>query len=112
MNVFVSPERVTAIDLDTFGLREREADVGYFLAQTAIFGLHLRNSLAATHQLRSEFSRECGNVDEERVAAYMAWTLLQSLHYDLCILRIRNESADLMLEAAHRLLSAGTTELA
>jgi hypothetical protein len=36
---------------------------------------------------------------------------LQSLHYDLCILRIKNESVDLMLGAADRLLSTGSTEL-
>lgn len=111
MNVFVSAERVTAIDLDTFALREREVDVAYFLAQTAIFGIHLHNSFAATHQLRTEFARECGDLDRQRVVAYMAWALLQSLHYDLCILRIENESADLMLAAADRLLSTGSTEL-
>ena len=47
----------------------------------------------------------------QQVVAYMAWALLQSLHYDLCILRIKNESVDLMLGAADRLLSTGSTEL-
>jgi hypothetical protein len=111
LNVFVSPERVTAIDLDTFGLREREVDVAYFLAQTAIFGIHLHESFAATQELRAEFLSECCTVNKQRVVAYMAWTFLQSLHYDLCILRIENESAELMLGAADRLLTTGSTEL-
>ena len=108
MNIFVSAERVTAIDLDTFALRGREVDVAYFLAQTAIFGIHLHESFAATHDLRTEFVRECGDLNQEQVVAYMAWALLQSLHYDLCILRIKNESVDLMLGAANRLLSTGS----
>ena len=64
-----------------------------------------------THDLRTEFVRECGDLNQEQVVAYMAWALLQSLHYDLCILRIKNESVDLMLGAADRLLSTGSTEL-
>ena len=62
MNVFVSRERVTAIDLDTLALREREMDIAYFLAQTAIFGdssfMIVRRRLS---NLRNEFLRHCGD---------------------------------------------------
>ncbi|HYI92979.1 MAG TPA: phosphotransferase, partial [Bryobacteraceae bacterium] len=73
MNLFVSDDRVTAIDLDTFAWQEREADIGYCLAQTANFGLMLFDSFADTEHLRSAFLEECGPVEIERVAAHMAW---------------------------------------
>lgn len=110
MNIYVSNERVTVIDLDTLALREREADIGYFLAQMAIFGIHLHNSLDETAGIRSAFLRRCADVDEQRTVAYMAWAFLQSLHYDLCILKIKNESAGLMLDAVERLTSTGSAE--
>ena len=94
MNVFVSRDRVTAIDLDTLASRDREMDIGYFLAQTAIFGVHLFGSFGETSNLRNEFLRHCGPLDRHRAVAHMAAAILQSLHYDLCILRVRNESFD------------------
>jgi hypothetical protein len=110
MNVFVSPDRVTAIDLDTFARREREVDVAYFLAQLANFGLKVQGSFAGTQQAREEFLRVCGPVDEQRVAAHMAWTLLGSLHYDACILKLRSEELPTMIEAAARLLDHGSLD--
>jgi hypothetical protein len=111
MNVYVSDTRMTAIDLDTFALREKEADVGYFAAQTAIFGLHVFGSFHSTRELRRVFLDECGPVNDAWVAAYMAWTLLRSLHYDLCILKIENPFVKPMLSATEHLLSAGTVDL-
>ena len=112
MNVFVSRDRVTAIDLDTLASRDRETDIGYFLAQTAIFGVHLFGSFGETSNLRNEFLRHCGPLDRHRVVAHMAAAILQSLHYDLCILRVRNESFDALAGAAASLLASGSTDLA
>ena len=110
MNVFVSQDRLTAIDLDTFARREREIDVAYFLAQLANFGLKVQGTLAATRQAREAFLFECGPVNEERVSAYMAWTLLNSLHYDTCILKVRPENLPTMIDAAARLLDHGSLD--
>jgi hypothetical protein len=110
MNVFVAPERVTAIDLDTFAMREREVDVAYFLAQLANFGLHVHGSLAGTRSTRRAFLEACGPVNEERMAAHMAWTLLGSLHYDACILKVRSEKLPVMIDAAGELLDRGSLD--
>ena len=110
MNVFVSPDRVTAIDLDTFSCREREFDVAYFLAQFAIFGLHVYGDFNATRSAREAFLDSCGPVDEQRLAAHMAWTLLGSLHYDACILKIRSEPVPTVVDAAARLLDYGSLD--
>jgi hypothetical protein len=112
MNLFVSEDRVTAIDLDTFALREREADIGYCLAQTANFGFILFGSFKDTERLRAVFLEECGPVQPDRLAAHMAWTLLQSVHYDLCILKSKNEAAGLMIQKAEQLLRTGRMTLA
>jgi Ser/Thr protein kinase RdoA (MazF antagonist) len=110
MNIFVAPGRVTAIDLDTVGLRDADADVGYFLAQTANFGLQMFDSFDATRDLREAFLGSCPQADMRRVSAHMAWTLLQSLHYDACILKIKNERADLMVQAAVSVLRTGSLD--
>ena len=112
MNLFVSENRVTAIDLDTFALREREADVGYCLAQTANFGLKLFDSFADTEHLRTVFLEECGQVETERVAAHMAWAFVQSVHYDLCVLKLKNEGAELLIQKAESVLQTGRLTLA
>ena len=111
MNVFISPDRVTAIDFDTLAGRRKEVDVAYFLAQFANLGLHVFGSFEATEELRSEFLSACGPLDHRRISAYMAWTLLRSLHYDLCILKIRNEAAESMIRASETLLRTGAVEL-
>jgi aminoglycoside phosphotransferase (APT) family kinase protein len=110
MNIFVAPGRVTAIDLDTVGLRDADADVGYFLAQTANFGLQMFDSFDATREIREAFLGCCPQADMRRVSAHMAWTLLQSLHYDACILKIKNERADLMVQAAVSVLRTGSLD--
>jgi hypothetical protein len=110
MNVFVSPDRVTAIDLDTFARREREVDVAYFLAQLANFDLKVHGSFAGTRQAREAFLAACGPVNEERVSAHMAWTLLGSLHYDTCILKVHVENVPTMIAAAGRLLDRGSLD--
>lgn len=111
MNLFVAEDRVTAIDLDTFAWREREADIGYCLAQTANFGMMLFGSFDETKLARSIFLGECGSVDLHRVRAYMAWTLLQSVHFDLCILKVRNKNTNRILDTVERLLTGSEVSL-
>src|SRR5262249_33201550 len=58
MNVFIADGgRVTAIDLDGFGLQERASDAAYMLAQMAIMGYFRRGSFAATAHARYCFLR-------------------------------------------------------
>ena len=110
MNVFVSPDRVTAIDLDTFAFREREVDIAYFLAQLANFGLQVHGGFNGTRPAREAFLHACGPVEEQRLAAHMAWTLLGSLHYDACILKVRSEKLPVVVDAAARLLDYGSLD--
>ncbi|HYP06558.1 MAG TPA: phosphotransferase [Bryobacteraceae bacterium] len=112
MNVFVSPQRVTVIDLDTVALREPEADVGYFLAQTANFGLLIFDTLDVTRELRALFLGAFPDLDRKRLCAHVAGALLQSLHYDACILKIKNDKAGLMVRAASEVLNTGSLHLA
>jgi hypothetical protein len=73
MNLYVAPERVTAIDLDTFALRDPESDIGYFLAQTANFGLRMFDSFDSTQLVRERFRASFPKADERRVSAHFAW---------------------------------------
>jgi aminoglycoside phosphotransferase len=104
MNVYVAPQRVTAIDLDTTALRDPETDIGYFLAQTANFGLQMFDSFEATRELRDRFRSCFPQADERRVVAHIAWALLRSLHYDVCILKIDNKHAGRMIDTARAVL--------
>jgi aminoglycoside phosphotransferase (APT) family kinase protein len=87
-NVFVaSGTRVTVIDLDKFGQREREFDAGYFLVQTACMGFWARGSFDWTLPVRERFlevyERRAGvALRAERMSLHMAATLLQNLNYD------------------------------
>jgi hypothetical protein len=112
MNIYVAPHRVTAIDLDTLAARDPEADIGYFLAQTANFGLMMFDRIDATQDLRQSFVSCFPGMDNRRVSAHIAWTLLQSLHYDACILKIHNQKADLMVQAAQAAMRTGSLDLA
>ena len=93
-NVFIAEGRVTAIDLDTFGRREQVADVAYFLAQTAIMGYRRLGSFEATVRARHHFLRAyldiASSLSIERLAIYLGATFLQSLYYELSILRTGN----------------------
>lgn len=89
MNLYFSTDgRVTAIDLDTFSARESAVDVAYCLAQTAIFGFHVFGSIAATREVRAVFLRCAPAAPPERIETHIRLTLLRSLHYDLCILKL------------------------
>jgi hypothetical protein len=89
LNLFLAPDgTVTAIDLDTFGLREQAADTAYCLAQTAIMGYHTLGSFGATAGMRSEFLRAAPPARGDRVDVLIRWALLRALHYDFCILKL------------------------
>jgi hypothetical protein len=94
MNLYFSSDgRVTPIDLDTFSVRESAVDVAYCLAQTAIFGFHVFGSIAATREARDTFLRCAPEAPRERIEMHIRFTLLRSLHYDLCILKLENKDA-------------------
>ena len=91
-NLFVADDgRLTALDLDKFGGQERAADVGYFLAQTAIMGYFRQGSFASTEWPRREFLRAyeeaAGVLCPARLGLYVGLAFLQSLHYELWVFR-------------------------
>src|SRR5262249_956637 len=92
MNVFIANGgRVTAIDPDAFGLQEREADVAYMLAPTALMGDSRWGSFDATAQARHcllrAYLKAAPALSHRRLALYLGMVFLQSLHFELCILR-------------------------
>ncbi len=95
MNIFIADNgRVTAVDLEDFGRQEPAADVGYFLAQTAVFGYFRLGDFAATERARHSFLRRYLEVGpplrRERLALYMGLGLLQALHYQIWVLNKDN----------------------
>jgi aminoglycoside phosphotransferase (APT) family kinase protein len=96
-NVLMTLDGTTVIDFDTFGLRRPAFDVGYAIGQLLImsafraggFGPGARAALA----FWGHYQR-CGRAAWPEVAAEVARTFLQSLHYELCTLR--NERFDLL----------------
>ena len=91
-NIFITPTgQVAAIDFDTFGRQAAAADVAYFLAQTAIMGYFRRGSFAATAFVRDSFleayEKAVFPLARRRLALYLGMAFLQSLHYELWVLR-------------------------
>jgi aminoglycoside phosphotransferase (APT) family kinase protein len=106
-NLFVAAgPRVTVIDLDKFGLREREFDVAYFLAQSACMGFWRSGSFEWTRPFRDRFfaayEQHSGvALNAERMSVHTAATLLQNLNYDLNVFKTgRVELAPAFLELA------------
>jgi hypothetical protein len=90
LNVFIDEDgTVTAIDLDTFAAREPASDVSYFLAQLAIMGFHVLGGFEATAEMRGVFRRAAPPAGDDRIDAGIRWAFLRSLHYDVCILKLR-----------------------
>lgn len=115
-NVFIDDSgRVTVIDLDTFGLQERVADVAYFMLQTAIMGYLRLGSFASTARVRHLFLEtylDAVPLPRERVALYMGIGFLQSLHYELCVLRNgKTALVEPWLSNSERCLSDGEVTL-
>ncbi len=88
-NVFVAGGSATVVDFDTFALRDPAFDLGYAIGHLLILshlrrgdlGPGARSGLAFWRRYTSELE-----VEWTRVAAQVARTLLQALHYDLCTL--------------------------
>ena len=115
MNIFIDGDRrVTGIDLDKFGLREREADAGYFLAQTASFGYFKTQRFDDTLASRRAFLRryeESATIRRKRAAMYMAAAFLKNLHFELVLLETRRtEYVKPWLFAAERAMIEGDLE--
>ena len=90
LNVFLAPDgTVTVIDLDTFAAREPAVDTAYCLAQMAIMGHHVLGGFNGSAEVRAAFRRSAPQAPEERIETHIRWAFLRSLHYDLCILRVR-----------------------
>jgi Phosphotransferase enzyme family len=107
MNVLIKgTQRVTGIDLDKFGAREAEADIGWFLMQTAAFGFFKTGSFRQTELARRAFIRcyeaEMGQcIRTDRAGLYMAMAFLKNLHFELVLLKTgRTEYAKPWLNGA------------
>jgi thiamine kinase-like enzyme len=117
-NLFISESRVTGIDLDKFARRERAFDVAYYLAQTACMGYWEDGSFERTLGIRECFLQAyCENArytpSPERLAPYIATTLVQNLHFELRVYKTdRSHIIEPWLEAAERCLAACDVRLA
>jgi hypothetical protein len=90
MNLYASADgRITAIDLDTLTLREPAFDIAAFYSQLAIMGHHAFGSFEATSELRKRFLTCAPPVQEERFQVHVRFSLIRSLHYDLCLLKLK-----------------------
>jgi aminoglycoside phosphotransferase (APT) family kinase protein len=93
MNILIKgTQRVTGIDLDKFAAREAEADIGWFLMQTAAFGFFEVGSFNSTEFARRAFiacyESEMGQpIRTDRAALYMAMAFLKNLHFELVLLK-------------------------
>lgn len=117
-NVFVDHgKRITVIDLDKFGMRERAFDVAYCMVQMACMGFWARGDFARTEPVRARFLAAYEQsarvkVDRERMSLTMGATLLQNLNYDLSVFKTgRVEIAPAFLSMAERCVFEGDVEL-
>jgi hypothetical protein len=97
MNLLVTRERITAIDIDKFGQAPPEFDVGYFLMQAAAFDFFKTGSLHRENSARQRFfeayQAESGRtMRRELVAACIAMAFLKNLHFELVLLNTGNSS--------------------
>jgi aminoglycoside phosphotransferase (APT) family kinase protein len=117
-NIFIAnPERVTAIDIDKFGMREPESDVAWFLMQAAAFGFFERGSFECTDAARRTFIEQYeGKVGRpmrsKRLRMYMAMAFLKNLHFELVLLKTgRKHYADPWLRGAESAIIDGNLHL-
>lgn len=93
MNIFIADSgRITGIDLDKFCQHEPEADVGYFISQTASFGYFSTGSFETTARSREAFleqyqSTSGRQVRTRRAGLYIAMAFLKNLHFELVLLK-------------------------
>lgn len=88
-NVFVAPGVTTAVDFETVGLRDASFDVGTSIGQALSMSALSLGSFAPGARAALAFWQHYARATAtpwERVAAYTSATLLQTLHYTLCLL--------------------------
>jgi hypothetical protein len=78
--------------MDKFAAREAEADIGWFLMQTAAFGFFQSGTFTSTELGRRAFvtcyESEMGQpIRTDRAALYMATAFLKNLHFELVLLK-------------------------
>lgn len=109
-NVFMTSEFTAAIDLDTFAMKEPAFDIGYAISQLLIMSYFRTGGFAVGAKAALAFWQAYqaqGQVQWSRVAIHSARTFLQSLHYELCVLRNqRFHLVDLWLELAEEVLNS------
>ncbi|MDQ3932684.1 MAG: aminoglycoside phosphotransferase family protein [Actinomycetota bacterium] len=90
-NLLIDGEVVTAVDLDTFAAREPAFDVGYAIGELIIMAIFRLGEAAAGLKAAAAFwfgyLQSGGTASPERVGLHVGRTFLQSLHYELCVLR-------------------------
>lgn len=108
--------RVTGIDFDNFGGRERSADLGYFLGQTAARGFRKTGSFGSTAEVRMAFLQSYAAAagpkmpTRLRIGSHAGAAFLRLLHDELCLMKSgRTDFIDPWLAAAQ--LSASGSEL-
>lgn len=105
---------VTALDLDTAGMRRPSYDVGYAIAMVLVSSwMHTRSfaSGAATASALWQVWRPTG-ADIDAVPAEIARALIQSLHFELVTYKTGNDTLlPLWLQLATTALDAGVEEL-
>lgn len=113
-NLFLStgePLAVTAIDLDTAGLRRPAYDVGYALAQMLVISWMRTGSFCAGAGAGLTFWRrwtDWNGADAEAVPAEITRALLQSLHFELVTYgNGRTDLLDRWLGVAEAVLASG-----
>jgi hypothetical protein len=111
LNIFIADTgRITAIDLDKFGGRDRAEEVGYALCQTACICFHRLGSFEVSLPARLEFLAAYEGATRVAIArtaagAHMAVALIKNLHFDLYACKTgRTELLDPWLSAAERCL--------
>jgi hypothetical protein len=89
-NVIVTDTTATMIDLDTYGAREPAFDVGYAIGQLLVMSQlrlgRLGPGFAAAERFWAGYSR-AGSAGWDRVSVQAARTFMQSMHFELCVLR-------------------------
>ncbi len=105
---------VTAIDVDTAGLRRPAYDVGYAIAQLLIVSWMRTGSFHAGAGAGQAFLHRWtlgGAPDADSVGAEVVRALLQSLHFELITYRTgRTELLDHWLHVSHSMLTAGVDD--
>ncbi len=105
---------VTALDLDTAGLRRPSYDVGYAIAMVLVSSWMHTRSLAPGAATASALWRTWSptGTDAPAVPAEIARALVQSLHFELVTYRTGNDALlPLWLQLATTALDAGVEEL-